>query len=48
MDPRAVYTLRATIRHEGRLLFTSDTILGVLRDDNPAHVGITLVIVGGN
>lgn len=32
LDPRAIYALRATIRHEERLLFTTDTITRVLED----------------
>lgn len=48
LDPRAIYALRATIRHDGRLLFTSDTILRVLRDGDPAHVEVPLVMVTGN
>jgi copper homeostasis protein (lipoprotein) len=48
LDPRAIYALRATIRHEGRLLFTSDTILRVLRDGDPSHVQVPLVMVTGN
>ena len=48
LDPRAIYSLRATIRHEGRLLFTTDTINRVLAEGDPAPVEVDLVLVQGS
>lgn len=45
IDPRGVYALRATIRHDGRLLFTTDTINRVLGANDPKHVDVLLVMV---
>lgn len=45
LDPRAVYALRATIRHQGRLLFTTDTVTPVLGEDDPDAVELLLVMV---
>jgi copper homeostasis protein (lipoprotein) len=47
LDPRAIYSLRATIRHEGRLLFTTDTVNRVLAEGDPAPVEVDLVLVQG-
>jgi uncharacterized lipoprotein YbaY/heat shock protein HslJ/uncharacterized lipoprotein NlpE involved in copper resistance len=48
LDPRAIYSLRATIRHDGRLLFTTDTFMRVLAGDYAAPVEVDLVPVQGS
>jgi uncharacterized lipoprotein YbaY/heat shock protein HslJ/uncharacterized lipoprotein NlpE involved in copper resistance len=45
LDPRAIYALRATIRHKGRLLFTTDTITQVLQDGDPREVEVIMKMV---
>jgi uncharacterized lipoprotein YbaY/heat shock protein HslJ len=45
LDPQAIYSLRATIRHDGRLLFITDTITRVLRDDGPQEVEVVMTMV---
>ncbi len=47
LDPRAVYSLRATIRQDGRLLFTTDRFNRVLSDGDPLPVEVELVFVQG-
>jgi len=48
LDARAIYSLRATIRREGRLLFTTDTFTRVLTGDEAAPVEVDLVLVQGD
>ncbi len=45
LEPGAIYTLRATIRREGQLLFTTDTVTRVLGDDTPANVEVILSMI---
>jgi uncharacterized lipoprotein YbaY len=45
VSPRGRYTLRATARHRGELLFTTDTVTPVL-DGRPGPVKLLLVKVG--
>lgn len=45
LDPRAVYALRATLRHDGQLLFTTDTITRVLAGGDTGPVEVTLTMV---
>jgi putative lipoprotein len=47
IDPRATLSVRATIRHDGALLFTTDTVAPVLTRGAPAHVDLRLVRVAG-
>lgn len=48
LDPGAIYALRATIRRNGELLFTTDTVTHVLGDGDPASVDVVLKMVSGN
>jgi len=48
LDARAIYSLRATIRREGRLLFTTDSFTRVLTGDEAASVEVDLVLVQGD
>jgi len=45
LDPRGQYALRATLRRDGRLLFTTDTITRVLQEGGPQHVEVILKMV---
>ena len=45
LDPRAIYSLRATIRRDGQLLFTTDTVTRVLQDEGPQTVEVILKMV---
>jgi copper homeostasis protein (lipoprotein) len=47
LDPRARYTVRATITVDGRLWFTSDTVHRVLTGDSPAALEILMRHVPG-
>jgi copper homeostasis protein (lipoprotein) len=47
IDPRAVYSVRARVLVEGRLMFTSDTVVPVITRDNPDNVEIMMVRAGG-
>jgi putative lipoprotein len=44
-DPRARLTLRATVRHEGALLLTTDTVAPVLTQGASSHADLLLVRV---
>jgi putative lipoprotein len=44
-DPRARLSVRATLRHAGALLYTTDTIAPVLTQGAPAHADLTLIPV---
>jgi putative lipoprotein len=44
-DPRARLSVRATIRHEGALLHTTDTVAPVLTQGAPAHADLALIPV---
>ena len=44
-DTRATVSLRATIRHEGALLFTTDTVAPVLTQGAPSHADLSLIPV---
>lgn len=46
-DPRARYALRATVRHRGRLLFTTDRVVPVL-DGRGAPVSVVMVQVASS
>lgn len=48
LDPRAIYALRATIRHGGKLLFTTDAVTRVLRTGEEQRVEIVLKMVQGD
>ncbi len=43
VQPRRHYVVRATVRHQGRLLFTTDRAYPVLGDDSPAPLRLLLV-----
>jgi putative lipoprotein len=43
IGPQARPAVRATVRHEGRLLFTTDTVVPVLEDGAPSEVSLLLV-----
>lgn len=45
LDPRGLYALRATLRREGQLLFTTDTITRVLQEGGPEHLEVLLKMV---
>ncbi len=45
LDPRATYSLRATIRRDGQLLFTTDTVTPVLGEGGPAPVEVLMKMV---
>ena len=45
LDPRAIYALRATIRRDGKLLFTTDTVTPVLGEGNPETVEVVMKMV---
>ncbi len=45
LDPRAIYSLRATIRRQGQLLFTTDTVTRVLHEERPQDVEVVLSMV---
>lgn len=42
LDPRATYALRATIRQDGQLLFSSDTVTRVLQDGQSQDMEVLL------
>ncbi len=42
LDPRAIYALRATIRREGQILFTTDTVTRVLDGSSTGPVEVRL------
>jgi putative lipoprotein len=46
VDPRATLTVRASVRHEGQLLFTTDTFAPVLTQGAGSRVDLVLVRVG--
>jgi putative lipoprotein len=46
-DPRATVSVRASIRHEGALLFTTDTVAPVLTQGAGPHADLLLVRVPG-
>ncbi|WP_199533446.1 YbaY family lipoprotein [Rhodovulum sp. 12E13] len=46
LDSRSFYALRATLRHQGRLLFTADTVTRVLQQDGPHGVELVLKRAG--
>jgi len=48
LDPRAVYALRATLRHDGQLLFTTDTATPVLQDGEAQTVEVVMKRVQGD
>lgn len=45
LDPRAIYSLRATIRRDGHILFTTDTVTRVLEEEGPQTVEVMLQMV---
>jgi uncharacterized lipoprotein YbaY len=45
IDPAHTYAVRATIRHEGRLMFSTDTAMHVITRGNPTDVALMLVAV---
>jgi putative lipoprotein len=45
IDPKHVYTVRAAIRHDGRLLFTSTAVVKVITWDHPDRVDLVLTRV---
>ena len=45
LDPRGMYALRASVRHDGQLLFITDTITPVLQGNDPENVEVILRIV---
>lgn len=45
LDPRAIYSLRASVRHDGQLLFITDTITPVLQGSGPETVEVVLKMV---
>jgi putative lipoprotein len=47
IEPRHSYAVRATVRSGGRLLFTTDTHVGVITQGKPTQVNLMLVRVGG-
>jgi putative lipoprotein len=44
-DARATVSVRATIRHDGALLFTTDTVAPVLTRGAPTHVDLAMIPV---
>lgn len=48
IDPTRSYAVRASLRHEGALLFTTDTSHPVLTRGAPSEVEITLIRVDGD
>jgi hypothetical protein len=46
IHPTGWYAMRAAIRREGRLIFTSDTVYRVITHGNPTQVDLHLVRVG--
>jgi putative lipoprotein len=44
-EARSTVSVRATIRHEGALLFTSDTVAPVLTRGAPSHADLALISV---
>jgi copper homeostasis protein (lipoprotein) len=42
LRPEAIYTLRASLRHEGRLIFVTDQVTRVLQDGQPRPVEVML------
>lgn len=46
LDSSRRYAVRATIRVDGRLAFTTDTVVPVITLGNPTSVSLTLVTVG--
>ncbi len=46
LDSSRRYAVRATIRIDGRLAFTTDTVVPVITLGNPTSVSLTLVTVG--
>ena len=47
IEPNHSYAVRATIRGEGRLLFTTDVVHHVITRGNPDEVSLMLVSAGG-
>ncbi|MEZ0333391.1 MAG: YbaY family lipoprotein, partial [Gemmatimonadales bacterium] len=47
IEPNHTYAVRATIRGEGRLLFTTDAAHHVITRGNPGEVSLMLVSAGG-
>ncbi|MEQ9038232.1 MAG: YbaY family lipoprotein [Silicimonas sp.] len=45
LDPRAIYALRAAIRNNGQLLFTTDTVNRVLQDGDQQNTEVILKMV---
>ncbi|MDQ2768335.1 MAG: YbaY family lipoprotein [Gemmatimonadota bacterium] len=45
IDKAHLYTVRATIRSAGQLLFTTDQVRGVITQENPTHVDLMLTRV---
>ncbi|MBA3345455.1 MAG: META domain-containing protein, partial [Gemmatimonadales bacterium] len=45
IDPRRRYAVRATIRSEGRLLFTTNSVVPVITEGSPRRVDLMLVRV---